>query len=280
MKKMILSLFAAMSLVSCDLVTSFIHDDEVVARVGKERLYLSELSRYIPDDATQEDSTNLAMQYITSWARDLLYLNLADDQLSKDELDVTKELEEYRRSLLKFRYEQSYVNDRLDTLITEEQVERYFKEHEDQFRLERPVLKVRFLDIMADSPNAELIIKHMCSSDYKEVAIADSLAYSSAFRYFDKSDEWLDAAVLAREFGMDWSSMLSGLKDSFIRTEEDGRLRAAFVVDIKRTGTAPVEYARMRIRDIILSDRKHELLNNLERDLLKDAMEKKMLVIY
>ena len=71
----------------------------MVARVGNEKLYLSELSSYIPDTVSPEDSTNLAMQYITSWARDLLYLNLAENQLSKAEQEVSSELEDYRRSL-------------------------------------------------------------------------------------------------------------------------------------------------------------------------------------
>lgn len=280
MTKIVSILTVLLTLSSCNFISSFIHDDEVVARVGNEKLYLSELSSYIPDTVSPEDSTNLAMQYITSWARDLLYLNLAENQLSKAEQDVSSELEDYRRSLLRYRYEQLYVNDRLDTLITDAQIESYYKEHEDYFKLQRPILKVRFLDIMSDSPNAELIIRCMSSDDYSEVLAADSLAYQSALRYFDKSDVWMDAAVLAREFSTDYVTMLASLSDSFIRIEQDGRLRIAFVLDIRRSGTAPVEYASAQIRDNILSDRKHRLLKSLEQDLLKDALEKKKLVIY
>lgn len=280
MTKIVSILTLLLTLSSCNFISSFIHDDEVVARVGNEKLYLSELSSYIPDTVSPEDSTNLAMQYITSWARDLLYLNLAENQLSKSEQDVSSELEDYRRSLLRYRYEQLYVNDRLDTLITDAQIESYYKEHEDYFKLQRPILKVRFLDIMSDSPNAELIIRCMSSDDYSEVLAADSLAYQSALRYFDKSDVWMDAAVLAREFSTDYVTMLASLSDSFIRIEQDGRLRIAFVLDIRRSGIAPVEYASAQIRDNILSDRKHRLLKSLEQDLLKDALEKKKLVIY
>ena len=173
MTKIVSILTLLLTLSSCNFISSFIHDDEVVARVGNEKLYLSELSSYIPDTVSPEDSTNLAMQYITSWARDLLYLNLAENQLSKAEQDVSSELEDYRRSLLRYRYEQLYVNDRLDTLITDAQIESYYKEHEDYFKLQRPILKVRFLDIMSDSPNAELIIRCMSSDDYSEVLAAD-----------------------------------------------------------------------------------------------------------
>ena len=276
----ILLLAAAALFASCEAISSFIHDDEVVARVGKEKLYRSRLKQYIPDNVTPEDSANLAMQYISAWASEILFMKVAEDHLSKAEKDVAQELEDYRHSLLKFRYEQSYVNERLDTLITEEQIEAFFKDHEDLFKLERPVLKVRFLDIMEDSPNKEMILRKMSSTDYSDVAVADSLAKISALRYFDKSEEWVDAALLAREFGTDYVGMLSALKDSFIKISQDGRLRAAYVLDIRKSGTAPLEYTRMRIRDIILSNRKHDLLTGLEQDLLKDALGKKQFVVY
>ena len=43
---------------------------------------------------------------------------------------------------------------------------------------------------------------------------------------------------------------------------------------------APLEYCEERIRDIILSARKHELVTGLERDLLNDARNKEKFVIY
>jgi len=267
------------ALLSCNAVSSLIHDDDVVARVGKERLYLSTLRSLIPTGVSPEDSANLAEGYIRAWASDLLYLKLADEQLSKSEKDVRDELEDYRRSLLKYRYEQSYVGERLDTLITEEQILQYYEAHKDKFVLESPVLKVRFLDIMSDSPGKEMILRKMSSDDYDDVIEADSLAYTYALRYFDNGEKWMDAAVLAREFGTDVASMLSSMKDSFIMIEKDSRLRAAYVLDICRSGQAPLEYSASRIRDIILNSRKRELLSGLEQDLLEDALERKQFVI-
>jgi hypothetical protein len=55
---------------------------------------------------------------------------------------------------------------------------------------------------------------------------------------------------------------------------------AAYVVEIQRKGTAPLEFVSERIRDILMSARKHDLMNSLERDLLQDALESKKFVIY
>ena len=122
MRKSFILALLPLLLCSCNAISSLIHDDDVVARVGRTKLYKSEVERFIPNMIPAEDSLRLAEQYINTWAMDLLYLDVAETQLSKAELDVTADLEDFRRSLLKYRYEQRYINDRLDTLITDGQI--------------------------------------------------------------------------------------------------------------------------------------------------------------
>ena len=269
-------------LCSCTVISSLVHDDQVVARVGDHKLYKSELEQFIPNMIPAADSIRLAEQYINTWATDLLYLDVAEAQLSKAELDVSAELESFRRSLLKYRYEQRYINDRLDTLVTDEQIRQYYQEHEADFALKRPVLKVRFVDVMKDSPNKDAILKMMTSKEYSDVQRADTLAKSTALRYFDSSDVWMDAGELARFFGLDYTEMLSHLKGDMIRYEpaDRGDLMAAYVLDIRKSGVAPIEYCSSRIRDILMSARKHALMTSLERDLLENALESNNFVIY
>ena len=117
------ALLIALLAVSCQMVhrvtdsAAELFGDAVVARVGDHRLMRSELAEYIPAGVSSEDSLALAQQYIKSWAEELLFLDMAESRLSKEEQDVSKELEEYRRTLLKYRYEERYINERLDTLI-------------------------------------------------------------------------------------------------------------------------------------------------------------------
>lgn len=278
----------ALSLVSllaagCDFVSGLLHDDDVVARYGRRKLYASQVARYIPKNVSPEDSANLAARYINSWAMDLLYQNVAETRLSKADLDMSKEMEDYRRSLLKFRYEQQYLGERLDTVVSISEIEEYYTSHKSSFVLEVPIVKARFLDIMPESPNLELLKKKMSSSDYEDLAAADSISYSSAIRYEDHSDEWMDAVAYARNFGVDYGTLLSTLKpDGFVEIRDDrGDARIGFITDIVRKGqVAPLEYCHERIRDIIISSRKRELLSTLERDLLDDALEHQELIIY
>ena len=285
-KGLLLAVLLAVS--SCQLVhrvsdtTSELFGDEVVARVGRHKLFRSELSGYIPAGASPEDSLALAQQYINSWAEELLFLDMADAQLSKEEKNVDRELEEYRRTLLKYRYEERYINERLDTLITDAEVRSFYEAHADRFTLDRPLLKARYMVIPADSRSLRAIRERMGSDDAMDAIAADSLAFTAALRYVDSSDSWMDALLLARELGTDEESMMKTLKNRFIEFKgEDGNLRVAYVVDLARKGEpAPLEYCAERIRDIILSARKHDLVSGLERDLLNDARNKDKFVIY
>ena len=256
--------------------------DAVVARVGEHRLMRSELAAYIPAGVSSEDSLALAQSYIKSWAEELIFLDMAEKHLSAEEKDVTKDLEDYRRTLLKYRYEERYINDRLDTLISDEEVRNYYRAHMDKFLVERPLLKVRYMIIPADSRSIKTIKELMSSDDAMDAIAADSLAFTAALRYVDSSDAWMDAILLARDLGTDEVSMMSALRNRTIEFKgDDGLLRVAYVVDMVQKGSpAPLDYCEERIKDILLSARKHELVGGLERDLLNDALAKGKFVIY
>lgn len=260
---------------SCRTISSIVHDDQVVAKVGRDFLYKSDLDKVIPESATGQDSIALAQQYINAWASDAVFLELAEAHLSKEDKDVSKELEEYRRSLLKYKYEQKYVNERLDTAVVEDEIVKYYEDHKEQFVLEVPIVKVRYMRISADSPNLGLIKKKMASSDVDDLVEADSLAYYAADIYTDYAGQWIDVVRLARNFGVDYGTLMSEVRHSMVEREDAGKVNVAYIEDYIAAGDqAPLEYCRDRIKDIIISVRKQTLINGLERDLLEDARSK------
>lgn len=270
------------ALSSCRAISSFLGSDEVVASVGSDNLYRSDLEALIPKGIASEDSVRLASQYINSWASDRVYLKIAEEQLSKSERDVTKELEDYRRSLLKYRYEQLYVNERLDTAVSRDVLEEYYESHKANFILDRPVVKARFLNILADSPSLKPIRKLMSSSEANDLMEADSMAFSTAVKFTTWSNSWIDVTVLAKEFSMEHVALMSRMQKGWIEnTDTTGHVRVAFVSEITPKGqVAPLEYCQDNIRNIIISSRRQSLLMNLEQDLLKDARADGEFVIY
>ena len=255
---------------------------EVVARAGDHKLHRSELEKFIPAGVSPEDSANLATRYINAWAEDLLMVDMAEAQLSASEKDVSKELEQYRRSLLKYRYEQLYINQRLDTLVTDAEIEAYYTENVGKFTLERPVVKARYLIIPADSRQLKSIRSKMSSADDTEVTEAEQLAYTAAIKYADMSDTWMDVFTLGQELAVDYKALLSSVKNGWAEIKDDaGNLHLAYIVDMVPEGkTAPLEYCRERIKDLVLSARRHSLQLALEESLLEDARNNNKFVTY
>ena len=258
---------------SCKAISEFFDSGEIVAQAGSAKLKRADLDMVIPSGVNPEDSARLAKQYITTWALDQIFLERAEQQLSKAEMDVSKELEAYRRSLLKFRYEQLYINERLDTSVTDDEVQAYYETHKDRFVLQRPVVKARFISIAADSPVLKTIKKKMSSDQAEDILEADSLAFSSAYRFMTWNNAWVDAPTLAREFGQESVSVLSSVKAGWMeRTDTSGISNIAYISEITPKGEmAPIEYSTPFIKDMIISARKQSLITSLERDLLEDA---------
>ena len=281
-KVIIILVIVLSALTSCRAISSLLHDDEVVAEVNGVKLYRAELDAVIPNGISAADSAALAMKYIDTWASDHVYLKIAEQQLSKSEKDVTKELEDYRKSLLKYRYEQLYVNERLDTTVTDEMVDEYYEAHADKFVLQRPIVRARYLNIVADSPVLKQLRKMMKSSEPNDLVEADSLAYSSALKFMTWNNDWVDAALLAGEFGRDYNSLLASMSGGWIEQKDTtGYLKLAYIPEMIAKGRqAPVDYCAPMIKDMIISARKQALISGLERDLLEDARENGNFTIY
>lgn len=278
----------ALMAVGCDFLNSLTRDkstEDVVASVGDRKLLRSQLEKYVPAGLPVEDSVSLAQQYINSWSKDQLFLKLADEQLTASEKDVDKELSDYRNSLLRYRYEQKYVNERLDTSIAQEEIAEYHKKHSQQFVTPQPLVRARVLDIMTKHPNREKIIKLMTSSKPEDNFMADSLAYSSAIRYFDRSESWVNFVEICRVASVDYAEGLSVLKQgsSLLKFTAKGQSDTRYIYILEKVeagSVAPVEYCAEQIREMILSSRKHELLSGLEQELLEDARTKQLVKIY
>ncbi len=268
-------------LCGCEWVEKVI-SGEVVASVGKERLYRSDLDKVLPSGVSGEDSTALARQYINSWASDIVFMEIAEQQLSDGELDVSRELEDYRKSLLKYRYEQRYINDRLDTAVTASQIEEYYKAHPEKFRLAAPVVKAEFVSLPPASNSIKDIKKAMLEDEVAQLQIVDSLAWGAVIKHEDFGKRWIDIAILAKEFGLEYPELLLHRSGNWIEYDGGtGLLYIAYVRDFTAAGQiCPLEYATPLIRDILLSVRKRELVSTLEQDLLNEARENEKFIIY
>lgn len=284
-RKIIFPLLAVMMvaiLPSCKLISSVLHDDDVVATAGGKKLFRAELESVIPHGISSEDSLAIATQYINTWAADRVFEQAATGSLSKKDLDLSAELEQYRRVLVRYRYEQQFVNERLDTLVSDSEVKVYYDVHKERYELDFPILKARYVKISPDSPDLAKIKKLMASTSDEDAETLESLVATAAQKYSDFGGGWLDVKALADEFETDYGTLLALMSSSAIQyLADDGTLHYARVMDYMRAGTIPpVEYCAPRIREAIVNARRQAIIVKLEQDLLDKARSNGNFVIY
>lgn len=281
MKKITLIFLSAISLFSCNLLNRN-RGDEVVAKIGNNTLYKSEIESIIPKDISKEDSLRMLEQYIHSWAGENLLLSAAESDLSKDEKkEIEKELSDYRNSLLAFKYEKKYLDQRLDTLITQEECINYYQNNTQNFINPYSIIKGRYIRINTASPSYQIIKSLYRSTDYKDIIRLDSLCANSAEFFTNFNESWVTLPVVAKNLKCDLETLESDIsKHNYAEYERDTKAYLLVVYEkIAPNEVSPYDYNRSIIRDAILSKRKQELILNLEKELLRDAINSQKLII-
>lgn len=280
MKKIVLIL-CVLSLFSCNFAEKS-GDNAVVAKIGNKSLYYSDIKAIIPKNISKEDSLKMIEQYIYSWAGENLILMEAESELSKDEKKgIERELSNYRNSLLAFKYEKKYLDQRLDTLIREEECMSYYHDNTQNFINNYSIIKGRYIRISTASPSYQMIKSLYRSTDYRNIVRLDSLCSTSAEFFTNFNESWVTLPVVAKELKRDLESLESELnKNDYAEYERDNKAYLLVVYERVAPGEiTPYDYNRNVIRDAILSKRKQELILNLEKRLLQDAISNDKLII-
>lgn len=278
----VLCLLAALP--ACNFVERIFHDagDDAVARVGKDVLYRSDIRKLIPQGIPAEDSARMVQQYIHTWAKGKLLMQQAEANLSKEAKDVTDEVAEFRQNLLTFRYEKLYIESRLDTLVTDEAIQEYYEAHKAQFTYPYSLVKARIIRISRKSPYYDMIKDNYQAETESDVADLEEMCYASAEKYIDFGKNWVPVATFAKELGMETAACEAEFaRGRSFEREIDGQNHLVYLVGrVAPNQPSPFEYNAEKIRELLISKRKQEILASLEQELFKDAQQNGKLIIY
>lgn len=104
-------------------------DDKPVAAIYDKVLYQSDLQGIMYDGISTNDSLVRTKVFIDNWIRRQLLIHQAENNLDKSELDYVKEIEDYRNSLIIYKYESMLIAQNLDTVVSDEEIEKYLKDN-------------------------------------------------------------------------------------------------------------------------------------------------------
>jgi len=274
-------LFLIIFLPSACSLFPFGNKTDVVAEVNKKQLLTSDIALLIPPGLSPEDSLSMLHQYVNTWALTHLLEAKAQKELNKDQKDVSQALEEYRRSLLVFRYEKSYVETRIDTIITLEEYRKIYKDNEILFTLSEPIVKVRYIKIALTSPHIEMVRSLYRTLSMEETYQLEQMAQNSVEKYNTYNNQWISASNLSRDLPVSSEEVIRSISRGGMECADNFYAYFVAFLEITPAGSiGPLEYEEATIRNIILGRRKQELLKNLEKEVLEEGWRTKQLKVY
>lgn len=250
---------------------------KLAARAFDKKLSLEELMHAIPNDASEEDSIRLAETFINNWLREQVVLTYAERNLTEEQKIFEKQIEDYRKSLLIYAYENQLINQKLDTLISDEEIEAYYNANSDNFQLRDYIVRVKFAVVDAGIPKMKKFRKAFLSDDPDSLTELDELCQEYKAACFSEDSIWLYFNDLLKDIPMEVYDTESFLKkNKNIEFEGENRVYFLTIKDYKlKDNVSPLSFERDNIKAIILNTRKVELLTKMRNDIFNDAIQKK-----
>jgi hypothetical protein len=253
-----------------------------VARVLDQYLYQADLQGVFPSGLSPEDSSSMARDFIEKWIRNQLMLNKAEINLSDAEKDVEQQINSYRSSLLIYAYEQSYLRQNLDTLVTDTEIEAYYKENKSNFVMGNTLIKGLFIKVPDTAQELYKVRQWYRSDEPESIKALEGYCfrYASVFDHFN--DGWI---TLNEVLGMMPASAVQQESALLSRRYYEGRDSAFYyflhLKEIAASGTvSPLDIVKNDVHSIILNKRKIKLINELETSIYSDAQNHEHFNIY
>jgi hypothetical protein len=247
------------------------------ARAYDVVLSIDELSSVIPDNSTVEDSLRIAQAYINNWMREQVVLHHAELNLQEEQKDFGRQMEDYRKSLLVYAYESKLIEQKLDTVISEEAIEEYYLNNQDNFQLKDYIVRVKFCILDKETRKLRKFKNLFYSEDSLELSELEDFCIEHNARYFLREDKWMYFEDLLKEVPMEVFDRESFLKkNKNIEFEKGNKLYFLIIKDYKfKDSVSPLSLEKEKIRSILLNKRKNDLLSKMRNDLFNDAIRKK-----
>jgi hypothetical protein len=254
---------------------------EKIAEVNGKVLYLSDVRGIFPTGISAADSLQLLHSYVNNWARKQLVVQQAQQYLKREQKDVSRELEDYRTSLLIFRYEQMYLEQRLDTVVSDREIEAFYQSQLHNFILSKPVGKALLIKVPENLSTLNRIRQLYRSTRPEDQEELTQICALTAEKYTSYDEQWVDPDFLATELPLDSQQIEAEWSKGYLSVTENGYTYFVHLYEKALAGEpAPVEYEKDRIAGIVRNKRRQETLKNLENAIYKDALDRNQLKIY
>jgi len=254
----------------------------VLAKVNSSQIYITDLKSIIPSELSGTDSTNYVKNYLNNWAENELFYQQALKYLNEEELNVDKELEAYKKELIQYKFYARLIEEKLDTLITEDEIKNYYEEHSANFVLKNNIVKVYYIKMPLQIPNFEKFKKLCYSNLPKDLEQLNSICVQYANNYFTDNNTWLLFDDLKKEmYQLNDVPEFNLQKGKIFEFQDATQFYFLKIIDVKtKNSLSPLNFEKENIKTMILNQRKQQLINSVKKGFFDEAKSNKEIILY
>jgi hypothetical protein len=272
-KKIFVGIFLFSLLASCSLFTRKAAEKPIATAYGKD-LYLSQILEIFPDGISKEDSVQFLKNYTESWVKKQVTLNKAEANLTVSQKNVDQLLDDYRTSLLIYKYEEKFIQQKLDTVVTNQEVTDFYNSNKSNLILMNSIVKALYIKLKNNSPVLEKVKAIYRSNKSADIKQLDDLCLQGAQKYDYFNEQWVPFSIVLKEIPYQPDN-----QEDFLRRNQSLEFKDSlntYLVNIKdymmKGEVAPLGYEKQDIKMIILNQRKQVLIKDLESKIYNEAL--------
>lgn len=266
-----LFIFTALLLTSCSNISDN-NSNDLIARAGENFLYQNQLPLF----SSEQDSILRYLNYIETWAKEKILYDLSLTNLSqskKNDLDLL--VEKYKVDLYINSYKDLIVNSRIDSIVTDREIESFYNMNIDNFKLNENLLKYRYLKVPSDNINISRIRRYIQRLNESDRDFLDSLNFQFADLKINDTMWFTEREVISSIEFINQKNKSNYMRINRLYEFEDDQYTNYFIVkDLLKSGNIPpLSYLYDRIKSNIINQRKLNLIQNINKEILNDALK-------
>jgi hypothetical protein len=254
----------------------------VIARVNDVQLYEDDLQKVFPHNIPKKDSIVIARDFINNWAKEQLLLEKSILNLPEENENLNELVETYRKDLFINSFKEALIKQRLDTVVTEQEIISYYNKNKENFRTNEELIKFRFVKVKQGDKNISKLKRLLVSNGKNDLQLLDE--QSALFEdYFLSDSIWIRS--------LDFFNKVPTFREQhkittlqpyrLLQKNIEGSTSLVYINEVlQKNEIAPIRYISGVIKTMILHQRKLQLVETIEKVLIDDAIKKKQFEIY
>jgi hypothetical protein len=267
--------------IGCDFIEN--KPDQVLAWLGDEFYYKSDLIEIFPTGLSEEDSVIFVKNRINNWAKEKLLFKKALVNLGdKKQGDLNQLIESYKNELFSYAYQEKIVKSAMDTFISEQSVREYYNINKLNFKLNQEIINARYLKINSENYNLKDVVKRFKRFKQSDKIFLDSISLQFSSYYFNDS-LWINKDVFFNKL----PDINDRLKQNIVKNKLFYRLEDSlelYLINIKnyklKNDIAPFDFIKSTLKQVLLNKKKLEFISKFENEIIEDALQQNEFEFY